>query len=103
MPIYEYECAHCKNVFEVFLTVNDQQVKKCPHCKSVKIKKLVSNCSFRLKGSGWYLTDYAHKDKGKNNGKQAKDSDARASSEKNETAAKSEKTASTKSEAGQAA
>ena len=63
MPIYEYECNNCKEAFEVFLGINEPEVETCPNCNGKKIKKLVSNCSFQLKGSGWYLTDYARKDK----------------------------------------
>jgi len=63
VPIYEYECKNCKEIFEVFLGINDPAVETCPKCNSTDIKKLVSNCSFQLKGSGWYLTDYARKDK----------------------------------------
>jgi len=61
MPIYEYECSSCGKHFEVFLTNHDAPVKKCQFCKSSKVKKLVSNCSFQLKGTGWYITDYARK------------------------------------------
>ena len=72
MPIYEYKCDDCGEAFEVFLSINTSPVKKCTHCKSSNIKKLVSNCSFQLKGTGWYVTDYANKDKEKkeNNKKQ---------------------------------
>ena len=63
MPIYEYECDNCKEAFEAFLGVNDPQVETCPNCNGKEVRKLISNCSFQLKGSGWYLTDYARKDK----------------------------------------
>jgi len=63
VPIYEYECKSCGETFEVFLSASDKPVKKCTHCNSTKIQKLISNCSFQLKGTGWYATDYANKDK----------------------------------------
>jgi len=63
VPIYEYECEDCKKVFEAFVGINDPPLKNCPHCNGTRVKKLVSNCSFQLKGSGWYLTDYARKEK----------------------------------------
>lgn len=62
MPIYEYECAKCGE-FEVTQRITDQPLKRCPKCRS-KVKKLISNTSFQLKGSGWYVTDYGRKDSG---------------------------------------
>ena len=50
---------------------SEKPVKKCTSCNSTKIQKLVSNCSFQLKGTGWYATDYANKDK-KSGGKSKK-------------------------------
>jgi len=72
VPIYEYECSACGKSFEIFLGMSDKPVKKCPNCKSSKIRKLVSNCSFQLKGSGWYVTDYARKDNNSGKKKQKK-------------------------------
>ena len=60
MPIYEYECVDCGEHFEIIQKFNDRPINSCPSC-SGKIRKLVSNCSFQLKGSGWYVTDYAKK------------------------------------------
>lgn len=104
MPIYEYKCENCEHVFEVFLRINDPQIKNCPECKSKKIKKLVSNCSFQLKGSGWYLTDYARKDK-KDTSRPAAKKDSPAKTEKTKAEDKpkaSEKSTSTK-DSGKAA
>jgi putative FmdB family regulatory protein len=58
MPIYEYQCDNC-GVFEVSQRITEDSLKKCPTCKS-KVKRLISNTSFMLKGSGWYATDYGH-------------------------------------------
>jgi putative FmdB family regulatory protein len=82
MPIYEYECRKC-GPFEVTQRITDKNLTKCPTCKS-KVKKLISNTSFQLKGTGWYVTDYARK--GQTNG-EAKSS---ATSESNGEAKKTE-------------
>lgn len=70
MPIYEYRCSKCGE-FEVMQKITDKPLAKCPTCKS-KVSKLMSNTSFQLKGTGWYITDYARGDKG--GGKEAKES-----------------------------
>jgi len=62
MPIYEYRCEKCGD-FEVTQKITDNPLSRCPTCKN-KVKKLISNTSFQLKGTGWYITDYARKDKG---------------------------------------
>jgi putative FmdB family regulatory protein len=59
MPIYEYSCPKC-GTFEVMQGIKEDTLKRCPTCKS-KVDRLVSRSSFVLKGSGWYLTDYARK------------------------------------------
>ena len=70
MPIYEYACDDCQENFEVFTGINDAPVQECTQCAGKNIRKLISNCSFQLKGTGWYKTDYANKDSGaSNNGK----------------------------------
>lgn len=58
MPIYEYECLKCEKTFEFMQKFSDEPLKVCPEC-SGQLKKLISNTSFVLKGSGWYITDYA--------------------------------------------
>jgi putative FmdB family regulatory protein len=58
MPFYEYECAHCKFYKEVMQKVSDAPLKKCPSCGKNALKKLVSAPVFRLKGAGWYETDF---------------------------------------------
>ena len=60
MPIYEYECTKCGNVEEAFQHFSDKPLSKCQHC-SGKLQRLISHSSFHLKGSGWYVTDYANK------------------------------------------
>ena len=66
MPIYEYYCEVCKSNFEVFQNINEKALSKCIKCtKSTKVVKLLSAPGFRLKGSGWYETDFK-KDNKKN-------------------------------------
>lgn len=87
MPIYEYKCLQCGEVFEAFQKITDQPLTKCRTCHG-KVEKLISHTSFQLKGSGWYLTDYARKsqpshtptaDTTKAGGKAAAGSDSAAS------------------------
>ena len=63
MPIYEYECIKCHQTTEALQKFSDPPLSSCPHCKG-KLKKLMSLNSFHLKGSGWYVTDYAGKKPG---------------------------------------
>ena len=80
MPIYEYDCGTC-GTFEVTQRITDKPLRRCPTCKG-KVRKLISSTSFQLKGSGWYVTDYASKDgatkkaaeEGKTDSTSAKDS-----------------------------
>ena len=58
VPIYEYQCTKCGEVFEAFQKITDEPLTQCKFCKS-RVEKLISHSSFQLKGSGWYLTDYA--------------------------------------------
>ena len=58
MPIYEYECSNCKFYIEALQKITDKPLKECPSCKKQTLKKLVSAPVFRLKGGGWYETDF---------------------------------------------
>jgi putative FmdB family regulatory protein len=58
MPIYEYECSHCRYYLEVIQKLSDARLKKCPSCGKNALKKLISAPVFRLNGSGWYETDF---------------------------------------------
>lgn len=62
MPIYEYICKECGKEFEAIQKFSDKPLKKCIHC-SGRVEKKISSSAFHLKGSGWYQTDYAKKDK----------------------------------------
>jgi len=58
MPIYEYKCEACGHAFEAFQKMVDDPLKECPECKKLELKKLISASAFRLKGDGWYETDF---------------------------------------------
>ncbi len=62
MPIYEYHCDKCGKEFEEWQKFSDPCIDKCPDCGG-KSHRLISQSTFVLKGSGWYVTDYARKDK----------------------------------------
>ena len=80
MPIYEYKCNKC-GVFEVMQKISEAPLKKCPTCKG-KAERQISNTSFVLKGSGWYVTDYARKD---SSGAKSESSESSASSSTKES------------------
>jgi len=73
MPFYEYECIKCNHHTEIYQRISDKPITKCEKCNG-KMKKLISQSSFHLKGSGWYVTDYASKSGGYDGKSSAKDS-----------------------------
>ena len=85
MPIYEYQCNNCNHKIEVLQKISDDPLAECPSCRQQKLKKLVSAASFRLKGSGWYETDF--KTGGK---KQLAESDSAADSNTDSDKSKSD-------------
>ncbi len=58
MPIYEYQCAKCQHQFDTLQGLHDKPLRKCPECGKLALTKLVSAAGFRLKGGGWYETDF---------------------------------------------
>ena len=58
MPIYEYQCNACEHMFEKLQKLSDEPLKTCPFCDKNELKKLISAGGFRLKGDGWYETDF---------------------------------------------
>lgn len=58
MPIYEYQCSHCNFLYEEIQKFSDPVKKKCPSCEKMTLKKIISAVAFRLKGGGWYETDF---------------------------------------------
>ena len=57
MPVYEYRCVDCNEQFEVMQKITDDPLSTCELCGG-QLKRLITNTSFVLKGSGWYVTDY---------------------------------------------
>lgn len=58
MPIYEYQCGNCGHSLEALQRMSDAPLVQCPGCSQDKLAKKVSAASFRLKGGGWYETDF---------------------------------------------
>lgn len=58
MPIYEYECNDCGHKLEAIQKLSEDPLKDCPDCGQESLRKLISAVGFRLKGSGWYETDF---------------------------------------------
>jgi putative FmdB family regulatory protein len=86
MPFYEYQCRSCGHQLEVLQKISDKPLRKCPACGSNALVKLVSAPVFRLKGSGWYETDFKSGEDKKRNLAAA---DGEAPAAKSEDAAKS--------------
>lgn len=63
MPIYEYQCEACGHVFDSLQKISEAPLTTCPDCGAEALKKLVSAPAFRLKGGGWYETDFKTGDK----------------------------------------
>jgi len=95
MPIYEYECSHCRYYLEVIQKLSDARLKKCPSCGKNALKKLISAPVFRLRGSGWYETDFKSDQDNKRNlaGAEREDTSASAKDGKDATDAKDVKAA----------
>ncbi len=67
MPFYEYQCAACGHHHEELQKVTDPALRKCPACRRQSLKRLVSAPVFRLKGGGWYETDFKNDKEAKRN------------------------------------
>jgi putative FmdB family regulatory protein len=67
MPFYEYECSACKYYLEVLQKITDAPMTKCPSCGKEALHRLISAPVFRLKGSGWYETDFKSDKENKRN------------------------------------
>lgn len=93
MPVYEYACGKCGQIKEVVQKISDPPLTRCEVCNG-KVRKLISQSSFHLKGTGWYVTDYASKS---NTGKNANHQKAE-SSEKGKEAEDSGKIAQKKAD-----
>ena len=104
MPIYEYQCTNCGHEFETLQKISEDPLKECPECETASLRKKVSAAGFRLKGGGWYETDFkGNKGKkssngGENDQKSSGDGDGASPSASSETASKSNSKSDTKSE-----
>ena len=89
MPIYEYECTKCGHQTEIWQKFSDAPISKCEMCRG-KMKKLISQSTFHLKGTGWYVTDYASNrgGSGERKGKTDKDSAPKEAKSSKETVKK---------------
>ena len=108
MPIYEYECDQCGHNLEALQKISDERLVYCPECGEASLRKKVSAAAFRLKGTGWYETDFKN-DKSKKSGDEdtsktkkiekegVKNSDGKGSDVK-EGKSKTDKSGNTKSE-----
>ena len=80
MPFYEYECQACKYYAEVMQKISDTPLTRCPSCGKRALKKLLSVPVFRLKGSGWYETDFKSDKENRRNLHGAEKEEAKAES-----------------------
>jgi len=76
MPFYEYQCKNCGHTLEAMQKVNDPPLRKCPHCGKSQLTRLMSAPVFRLKGGGWYETDFKGDQDNKRNLADRPESDA---------------------------
>lgn len=75
MPIYEYQCQSCSHELEKLQKLSDASLTLCPQCGKEELRRKISAAGFRLKGAGWYETDF------KKGGKKNLAGDAGASSD----------------------
>jgi putative FmdB family regulatory protein len=78
MPIYGYNCKSCEHTFDALQKMNDQKLVDCPECDEPSLRKLLSAPKFRLKGKGWYETDFKTGDKRNIAGDSDKKSDSKS-------------------------
>jgi putative FmdB family regulatory protein len=91
MPIYEYQCESCGNVLEKLQRISDDPLKDCPDCGAAELRRLISAAAFRLKGAGWYETDFKKGDK-----KNLHDSDSSKSNSSSDSKSETSKPAAAK-------
>ena len=98
MPLYEFQCEHCKHRFERIQKYTDPVPDTCPSCGRGPIAKLPASPAIQFKGSGWYITDYAKK----SSSDAGKSDSGKTSSEKSDssTGAKGDSGSAAKSDAG---
>jgi len=96
VPLYEYECRKCHHRFERIQQFSDKPVRRCPKCKTGRVKKLISSPAVHFKGTGWYVTDYgAKKSSGGDKSESGDKSDSgKSEGDKSESGKSEEKSAS---------
>ena len=108
MPIYEYVCDNCGHYLEALQKLSDEPLVFCPECGDATLRKQVSAAAFRLKGTGWYETDFKNSDKKKPAEKAKKESksssgsssDSGSSSESSGSSGKQDKSSSASTSSG---
>ena len=105
MPIYEYRCQSCGEELEKLQRMSDDPLKDCPACGKPDLKRLISAAGFRLKGGGWYETDFKSGNKRNlaDSGNSKPASDSGSSTSKGDKASSSKKTSSGSGKASSAA
>ncbi len=86
MPIYQYACRSCGHSLEALQKISDAPLKDCPNCNEPELVKQLTAATFKLKGTGWYETDF------KNAGKKPDSKPESADKKPGETGSKSEST-----------
>jgi len=92
MPIYEYACASCGHELEAIQKMSDTPLVVCPECGKPDLKKKISAAGFRLKGTGWYETDFKGGSKKKETGEKKEDAVSATKEESKKPAEKSDNT-----------
>ena len=96
MPLYEYRCERCDQHVEVIQKFSDRPLETCQHCGG-KLERLLSAPAIQFKGTGWYVTDYAHKN-GTNGSSRKEDSGPKSESSSTTSSAKTESPKTTKAD-----
>ena len=91
MPFYEYQCKSCGHELEAMQMVSDAPLKKCPDCGKSQLQRLMSAPVFRLKGGGWYETDFKGDKDNQRNLADRPEADASKESKDTDSTAKDEK------------
>src|ERR1700734_3663557 len=99
MPFYEYQCSSCGHTLEAMQKITDAPLKKCPHCGKAQLQKLMSAPVFRLKGGGWYETDFKSDQDNKRNLADRPEPDGAKDDKKDKTEVSGSKEGSTPSDA----
>ncbi len=103
MPIYEYECKACGHVFDALQKMSDSPLTDCPDCNEPRLRKLLSAPNFRLKGGGWYETDFKDKNKRNLAGDAGKPESKTKAADSKDSVAKGAKSSASKADGGKTA